>query len=362
MNKLYDVAIIGGGPAGTATAIALSRAGQSVALLERSNYDQVRIGETLPPIARIPLTGLGVWDRFIEQEHAPSPATVSAWGQAELEENHFIFNPHGHGWHLDRQRFDEMLAASASEAGADVFRGARMTSCQPHGPEGWQVEFTHAGITQQLHAGFMVDATGRASLLARQQGAKRIRCDRLSAVIGLFTAPASDSEQDYRTLVESAADGWWYSARLPQSQLVVAYMTDADLLPQGQTGLHEYWRTQLGKTVHTRFHVSALPLDKPLRLAAAGSELLDRMGGQNWLAVGDAALSFDPLSSQGIYQALKNGLLAAEAIKERQGGDRTRMNELSLELRKSFHQYWQMRLAQYGREQRWRDSVFWQRR
>jgi flavin-dependent dehydrogenase len=331
-------------------------------LLERSNYDQVRIGETLPPIARVPLTGLGVWGSFVEQGHAPSPATVAAWGQPELEENHFIFNPHGHGWHLDRQRFDEMLAAAASEAGADVHRGARMTACQPNDSGGWRVEYTCAGIAHQLQAGFLVDATGRAALLARQQGAKRIRCDRLAAVIGMFTVLERDSEQDYRTLVESAAEGWWYSARLPQSQLVVAYMTDADLLPQGQTALHEHWQTQLEKTEHTRLQVNALSLEKPLRLAAAGSELLDRMGGQNWLAVGDAAVSFDPLSSQGIYLALKNGLLAAEAITEFQHGSRTKMDELSLWLRKSFQQYWQTRLAHYAREQRWRDSPFWQRR
>ena len=104
MVEPFDVAVIGGGPAGTSIAIALAnaRAVRSVAVLERSRYDRVRIGETLPPEARVPLAQLGVWDRFLEQGHAPSPGTDSAWGREELEERHFIFNPYGNGWHLDR--------------------------------------------------------------------------------------------------------------------------------------------------------------------------------------------------------------------------------------------------------------------
>src|SRR5688572_11234517 len=110
MDERFDVAIIGGGPAGTSSAIALARTGRSVAVLERSGYEEARIGETLPPEARVPLVRLGVWDRFLEQGHARSPGTASAWGREELEENDFIFNPFGNGWHLDRRRFDAMLA------------------------------------------------------------------------------------------------------------------------------------------------------------------------------------------------------------------------------------------------------------
>ena len=208
MSKRFDVVVLGGGPTGTATAIALAHSGQTVAVIERSNYDHVRIGETLPPGARLPLVNLGVWDRFINEGHAASPAILSSWGQDELYENHFIFNPYGHGWHVDRRRFDEMLALVAEEAGVEVCRGARLMSCLPVAKRDWQVELTSGSEQRSLQAMFLVDATGRASVLARWQGAKRIFYDRLVSIIGFFSSGSAEGETDHQTLVEAVEEGW----------------------------------------------------------------------------------------------------------------------------------------------------------
>src|SRR5215510_16073874 len=88
-----DVIILGGGPAGAAAAITLARAGHSVVVIEKSQYEQARIGETLPPAARLSLAGLAVWEPFLAAGHLPSPAVQSVWGEEELYEQHFIFNP-----------------------------------------------------------------------------------------------------------------------------------------------------------------------------------------------------------------------------------------------------------------------------
>ena len=119
--------MLGGGPAGAAAAITLARAGRSVVVIEKSHYEQPRIGETLPPAARPLLARLAVWEPFLAAGHLPSPGVLSVWGDDELYENHFIFNPYGQGWHLDRQRFDRMLARAARHAGASAYCGAQVT-------------------------------------------------------------------------------------------------------------------------------------------------------------------------------------------------------------------------------------------
>jgi flavin-dependent dehydrogenase len=363
MANPFDVAVVGGGPAGTSIAIALSRAGRSVAVLERTGYEQARIGETLPPEACVPLTQLGVWDRFLEQGHSPSPGTASAWGQEEVEENHFIFNPFGNGWHLDRRRFDAMLASAATETGVTFHRHARMTACDQEASSSWRVEYVCDERPRQLQTRFLVDATGRACLAARRLGATRMRSDRLTAVIGLFEA--LPEQQEYRTLVETTADGWWYSAWLPNRRVVVAFMTDADLLPQRQSLLEAHWLRQLHDTVHSRLRTTGLTVDRPIRplqWTVAASEVLECSAGTRWLATGDAALAFDPLSSQGIYSALQSGLLAAQTIDAVLQGQTSAARDWSLKNRTRFARHLQTRHAYYSLERRWPDSQFWRRR
>ena len=364
MGESFDVAIVGGGPAGTSIGIALAGAGRSIAVLERSGYEQGRIGETLPPEARVPLAQLGVWDRFLEQGHAPSPGTAAAWGKEELEENPFIFNPYGNGWHLDRRGFDEMLASAATEAGVTLYLRAQMTVCEQAVSGDWRVQYVCDERPCQLRARFLVDATGRACLAARRQGATRLRSDRLAGVIGLFEA--FQPEQEYRTLVEASADGWWYSAWLPDTRLVVAFMTDADLLPTGQPQLLAYWLRQLQKTVHTRGRTTGQTVERirrPLQWMSAASEVLERSGGTGWLATGDAALSFDPLSSQGIHNALQSSLMAADTIDSvLLHGEESAVLDWSSRNRRRFDRYLRTRQAYYGLERRWPDSVFWRRR
>jgi flavin-dependent dehydrogenase len=362
MAERWDVAVVGGGPAGTAAAIALARSGRSVVVLERTSYDQARIGETLPPIARLPLGKLGAWEQFVNAGHTPSPGTLSAWGQAELDETSFVFSPYGHGWHLDRQRFDALLARLAADAGARLCQGARVTDCLANPRGGWQIEFTTGRIRETLQAAFLVDATGRASSLARPPAAKRISYDRLIGLVAFYSTPLPNQEFDTRTLVEAVADGWWYSARLPDSRLVAAFMTDADLKPIGRARLRRYWLDRLQQARHTRSRLRTARQATELSIVAAGTYRLDRVTCESWLAVGDAAMAFDPLSSLGIYTALESGLEAAQAIDNVQAGDPSALTAYDHWTDSSFDEYLRMRALHYEREQRWPASVFWQRR
>jgi flavin-dependent dehydrogenase len=350
-----DVLVLGGGPAGCAAAIALTAAGRKVTVLERSRYDGVRLGETLPPEAAPLLHRLGVWEAFARAGHLPSPGIVSVWGGEGPYENDFIFNPYGNGWHLDRRRFDDLLATAVEERGGSVCRAARVLGCSRDASGRWQVAVRAGGHTAHLEASFLVDATGRASWLARRCGARRLVWDRLVGVVGLLPA---GGDGDVRTLLEAAEQGWWYSARIPGERLVVAYMTDVDLLPEAPRDLDCFWASHLRQTEHTRRRVGAAAAPGGLRTVAADSYRMDRVTGEGWLAVGDAAMAWDPLSSQGIRKALASGVAAAQAIAGRSEG----LEAYAARVAQDFEQYRRLHGHFYGQVRRWRASAFWRRR
>ena len=360
--KEFDAVIVGGGPAGAATALALARRGYSAAIIERSDYHHTRIGETLPPAVQPVLASLGVWEEFLAQKHFPSFATRSAWGQADLYDNDFIFNPYGSGWHVDRARLDASLARWAEGAGALVCRSSRLLSCARNNARGWQIEIASDERRRSLRSKFLVDATGRASWIAGKQGASRMIYDRLVGIT-FFCSPGSPkSGTDSHTLIEATEDGWWYSALLPDSRLVLAYMTDADLYSRARKQSSNYWQQQLQRTTHTNSRAKNYEPTSGPYIMPANSSRIDRIAGGSWLAVGDAAMAFDPLSGQGIYRALQSGIRAVQAIEGHFGGSTETSEQYVLELEQSFSDYMIKRTDYYLREKRWPNAVFWQRR
>ncbi len=243
-----------------------------------------------------------------------SPGIASAWGQPGLHDHDFIANPHGPGWHVDRGRFDAMLAQAAEASGAKVLRAARPIRWGQDNAGVWNIEALVDGTFWELHADALVDATGRSASLARRLGGHRIVHDRLIGLVGFIPAPADGHGRDRRTLIEAVACGWWYSALLPQGQHVAAFMTDADLIPRGRAARCLFWRQWLQQAPHTRARLGPMPSDTALRIVSAASARLQNVTGPGWLAVGDAALAFDPLSSQGVTWALESGLAAAHAL------------------------------------------------
>lgn len=360
--KGFDAVVVGGGPAGAATALALIRRGYSAAIVERSSYNETRVGETLPPAVQPLLASLGIWDQFLAAKHSPSFAIRSAWGQDDLYDNDFIFNPYGSGWHVDRTHLDASLAQWAEEAGASVYRSSRVLSCAYNNAGGWHIEFAGDELRRNLRAKFLVDATGRASWLSRKQGASRITYDRLVGITFFCSPGPAKLVTDSSTLIEAIEEGWWYSAFLPDSRLVLAYMTDADLYSRGRKQSSTHWQHQLQTTTYTKSRAESYEVTSGPYIMPANSSRLDHIAGENWLAAGDAAAAFDPLCGQGIYRALQSGIRAARAIEEHLAGSDDSGERYALEIEQNFQKYMTRRKDYYSREPRWSDTVFWRRR
>lgn len=353
----FDVAIVGGGPGGAATALSLRAHAPalSVVLVEASHYQAVRIGETLLPLVRSVLTHLGVWDAFQAQGHREVYGTTAAWGGAALVDNDFIYMPANTGWHLDRAAFDSMLAGAAQRQGATLLLDTEVCDSNRDGNE-WRLTLSSG---ESVAARFLVDATGGTAALARRCGARFVAADNLVGIAGCFES----GDENLSIVVEAFEEGWWYSAGLPGGRRIVACMTDADIAKRKRLHDSQQWRRELDTMPNISATVAGGKPSGPIALRAASSRRLEPAAGKGWLAVGDAASRFDPLSSQGIFKALRSGIFASYAIgdlllrQDESGMERYRRFVLD-----EFKSYLEVRTKYYCEEQRWPESEFWLRR
>jgi len=353
----HDVAVVGAGPAGCATALELRRHGVESVVVFRTRGRPFPVGESIPPDTRMLLERLGVWDGFTAAGHEPCLGSCSAWGSEHLGYNDFLFNPYGNGWHLDRDRFDDDVVQRVAEVGARVVE-SRINAVEQTPNGGFRLQAADA----IREARFVVDATGAAARIARSLDAKRQTHDRLSCMVGFFDV-APGTAMTRLTMLEAVAAGWWYAARLPGERAVALMASDADIIKEHQLDTEPGWLGALRTTQHIGPSLDGATLIRgSLKMRSAPSGLTEPSAGEGWLAVGDAAASFDPLSSQGIYQALAGGLDAGSAIAAWLDGDSTGVSSYADAVQSRFDEYLANRSYLYGLEHRWESAPFWVRR
>ncbi len=354
-----QVAIIGGGPAGCACALALAQAGVTdVIIIEASDYSHFRIGESIPPDILRLLQALNIDQAFLHENHIPHYGTRSYWGDDRPGYNDTVMNPFGNGWHLDRCRFDKFLAEQADARGISVWTNTQFIASKPD-HQGYELLLrdnkSKNKVTHQLHADFVVDATGGRSCFARQQGSRQQHQLPLVVTAVRFEMQEQTPEQSGLTHIEATTHGWWYGAHLPDNYFLLAFYSDAETVKTLGLKQPENWMSLLASAPNSA-HLLAAKNRNPVAVMgfSAPSYCLDQVAGERWLAIGDAASCWDPIASQGIIKAMANGISAARLIVGAQS-----LQQFEFGLQQTHQQYLAMRAQFYQMEQRWPESSFW---
>lgn len=333
---MADVVVVGGGPAGCAFAVTAARAGHAVTLLDDGRRPATWPGEALPAGGGELIDsvfGVGLLDG-----HAVAHGTRAAWGCDDLVAHDFMAHWAGHGWHLDREAFDAALRERTRAAGVDVV--TERASALGGGPGEWSVN-------HRWHAEWIVDASGRAGALVGRLRVERVRLDEQVALV----AVVADAGGERVTTVEAVPEGWWYTAPLPSAGRVAALVTDADLVGSDRLGA---WREALARSTHIARLVASTD-GVAVGAYPAGAAYRARLHGDGWIAVGDAAVSVDPLSSQGLITGMVMAAHAGRLI----GAD---LAGWEASYRRVLDEHEANRSALYAAETRWPDAPFWARR
>ena len=351
-----EVIIAGKGIAGLVVSLLLKRKGIPHLLLDRSTMrKQLALGETLPPSALPLLQSLGLLDLFESNSLHKTYGYHSAWGNTAIVDHNFFFHsPFQYGLKINKQSLEQNLESLISE---NILRFEKMTAIRLE-EQGVTVELQNDQERIVLRGKCIVEATGRNRALLKLLGITSEDHDQLTAY-SCHLPRREHPKITHGVFVESFEHGWGIVSRLSNELQAMSLFSRQHVGIHRELKDYSCWPAILFGTTYLREFLSA---GSGVRVVGgdAGSSRATQLAGKCWLAVGDAAIAFDPLSSHGITNAVYTAHRAVEAIAlHLSNPDDKHFREYAESLSAIFATYLGTRYELYHRERRWPEAAFW---
>lgn len=341
-----QIAVLGAGPAGAAAAVGLARMGEDVVLIgEPRRFDAVE----------------GVSQRVVDALHslgfeaalqhlAPPSARSARWNSVLSTANSERL--------LKRQDFERALLDDLNRLGVAVVHG-HIQEVDSTQPGRHVIRVVADGQERTLQAAFLVEARGRA---APAKGAPRVRGAETVSLLQYWQGAPGAAH----SAVQSCADGWAWMAALADGRRYLQLTMDAHsaTLPQKKE-LGAYCRARFAELeAAAPFLRDAAPVGEPY--ARASTPILNAVVcGADWIRIGDAAMAVDPLSGNGIFQALSSALQAPAVVATllHAPQDAALASEFHhRRIEELFYRFARIGRDFYREETQWPQSAFWANR
>jgi FAD-dependent halogenase len=316
----YDVIVVGGGPAGTTVSGLLSKWGRRVLLLEKEKFPRYHIGESLIPGVMPVIEELGA-TRVVEELGAIRKYGISlVWGESSEPWNIRFdeISPYPHAYEVKRAEFDNLLLAHTRRLGTTVIEEANVREALFEGERCTGVRYSpvHSDDVIDLHAPFIIDASGQAKIMARRFEAVGWHSDLKNLAAWTYFQGGSryDAQEAGNIVVETRPPGWLWMIPFSDHTCSVGFVAPSeefaasDLTPAAI--LHQ--RIDEGQEIK-RLLTGAVEVSQ-VRTAKDWSYTCERMSGPGFVQIGDAAAFIDPLFSTGVMLAMKSASSAARAV------------------------------------------------
>ncbi|MBV9275611.1 MAG: tryptophan 7-halogenase [Verrucomicrobia bacterium] len=354
--RRFDVAVIGGGPAGSVAGSVLAGHGRSVVILEKEKFPRFQVGESTIPASLETLHRIGVKEKIDQAgfliKHGGE--IVSACGSARAK---FLFknglNPRWKSaYQIDRMTFDDILLKHAQGLGCDVQEGTAVES----------VDFTPSGVVlrcknagEALEAAYVIDCSGRTSFLANRFGLKQPfpHLKKFCVYSYFERAGHSNDPNDAFTRMIRAKDCWFWVIPIAEGRLSIGAVMDLDTFRAMKSSPEQVLARCIEEQPEVRQWVENTTRYLPVYATADFSYAVKRLFGDRWVLAGDAAGFIDPVFSSGIYIAIYSGEKAGDAVNSALADPAGRTNAFrryERAVQKRFRSYLKLSSAWYTKE------------
>lgn len=334
---MYDIAIIGGGPAGSTAASLLSEKGFKVLLLEKQKFPREHIGESLIPASYEILERLGVLEElktisprkpgvhFISNNDVNQ--TLWCFKNAVKDESYLSF-------HVKRSLFDEMLLNNSRKKGATVLEEHQVKQVNLD-REDSIVEINaqdNSGNQKTFEAKFLIDASGQNTFLGTKLGVKKPVQDLDRVAIWSHWSGAEYDKPLKQGVIKivylggTEKKGWIWVIPISKDCLSIGVVVNNSFIKSEKQKLqssgsedwkHELYLNEIKESAAVSKLLRGAVMDHKVQLNGDYSYFCEKKYGDNFAMIGDAGAFLDPIFSSGIFVGMQTAELMANALDQK---------------------------------------------